>query len=144
MGKKRIAKKKGGGMDASLRSRALARVPRKKVATGILYVRSTYNNTAGTLTDPQGNVLVWSSSGALGFKGTRKGTPYAAAKVGEVIGEKANMMGMQTAQVVVKGVGAGRESLVRAFANKGIDPTAIKDTTPVPFNGPRAPKPRRV
>ena len=84
------------------------------------------------------------SSGALGFKGSRKSTPFAAAKVGEIIGEKAQQMGMKDAQVVIKGVGAGRESALRAFAGKGISITKITDQTPVPFNGPRKKKPRRV
>jgi small subunit ribosomal protein S11 len=84
------------------------------------------------------------SSGALGFKGARKSTPFAAAKVGEIIGEKAGQMGMKEASVVIRGVGAGRESALRAFAGKGIGVTKITDKTPVPFNGPRAPKPRRV
>jgi small subunit ribosomal protein S11 len=84
------------------------------------------------------------SSGALGFKGSRKSTPFAAAKVGEIIGEKATQMGMKDAEVIVRGVGAGRESALRAFAGKGISITRIVDMTPVPFNGPRAPKPRRI
>ncbi len=84
------------------------------------------------------------SSGALGFKGSRKSTPFAAAKVGEIIGEKAQQMGMKDAAVVVRGVGAGRESALRAFAGKGIAITSITDMTPVPFNGPRPKKARRV
>ena len=84
------------------------------------------------------------SSGALGFKGARKSTPFAAAKVGEIIGEKAGQMGMKEAEVIIRGVGAGRESALRAFSGKGIGITKIVDKTPVPFNGPRAPKPRRV
>ena len=84
------------------------------------------------------------SSGALGFKGARKSTPFAAAKVGEIIGDKAQQMGMKEADVVVRGVGAGRESALRAFAGKGITITSITDKTPVPHNGVRAPKPRRV
>ena len=84
------------------------------------------------------------SSGALGFKGSRKSTPFAAAKVGEIIGEKAQQMGMKEAEVIVRGVGAGRESALRAFAGKGIAVTRITDMTPVPFNGPRPKKARRV
>ena len=144
MGKKRVARKKGGGMDSGLRTRALSRVPKKKIAAGKLHVQATYNNTIGTLADLQGNVLIWASSGGLGFKGTRKGTPYAAAKVGEILGEKAGMMNMQSVDVIVKGVGAGRESIIRAFASKGLEIRVIKDMTPVPFNGPRPKKPRRV
>ena len=144
MGKKRVAQKKGGTVDAGLRARALSRAPKKKVASGILYVEATYNNTRLTLTDKAGKVLAWSSSGALGFNGAKKGTPFVAAKIGEVIAEKALMMGMKDVSVVVKGVGMGRESGIRAFAGKGIDITAISDRTPVPHNGPTPRKPRRV
>lgn len=110
----------------------------------MVYVEATYNNTKMCLADEAGNVIVWSSAGSLGFSGAKKGTPFAAAKVGELLGEKAAQMGMKEASVVIKGVGAGRESSVRALAAKGIHVSAIKDTTPVPHNGPRPPKPRRV
>lgn len=143
MGKKRI-KKKSGGSDVSGTSRALNRIPKRKLATGVLNVLATFNNTVVTLTDPKGNTVMAASSGALGFKGSRKSTPFAAAKVGEIIGEKAQQMGMKEAEVVVRGVGAGRESALRAFAGKGIVISKITDRTPVPFNGPRPPKPRRV
>lgn len=143
MGKKRIIKK-GGGSDVSGTSRALNRVPKKKVVTGTLNVLATFNNTIVTLCDAKGNSLITASSGALGFKGSRKSTPFAAAKVGEVIGDKAHQMGMKEASVVIRGVGAGRESALRAFAGKGINITQISDKTPVPFNGPRPPKARRV
>lgn len=143
MGKKRIIKK-GGGSDVSGTSRALTRVPKKKVASGTLHILATFNNTMLTLTDPKGATLIAASSGALGFKGSRKSTPFAAAKVGEVIGDKAQQMGMKDATVIVRGVGAGRESALRAFAGKGIAVTRITDKTPVPHNGPRAPKARRV
>jgi small subunit ribosomal protein S11 len=144
MGKKRIIKKSGGGMDSGLKSRSLARSPKRKVELGVLHIRSTYNNTTMVLTDRSGGALCWSTSGALGFKGAKKGTPFAAAKVGELIGEKAYMMGMQEVNVVVKGVGAGRESSIRGFISKGIGIGSIQDATPVPHNGPKLPKPRRV
>lgn len=89
-------------------------------------------------------MLAWSSSGALGFKGAKKGTPFAAAKVGEMLAEKAHLMGMTEVGIVVRGVGAGREAAVRSFAAKGIDITSLKDKTPVPHNGPKPKKPRRV
>ena len=143
MGKKRIIKK-GGGSDVSGTSRALTRIPKKKVAAGTLNITATFNNTILTLCDTKGNTLIAASSGALGFKGSRKSTPFAAAKVGEIIGEKASQMGMKEATIVVRGVGAGRESALRAFANKGIGVVRITDLTPVPHNGPRAPKARRV
>lgn len=142
MGKKRIIKK--GGSDASASSRALARVPKKKVAVGTLNILATFNNTILTLCDNKGNTLIAASSGALGFKGSRKSTPFAAAKVGEIIGEKASQMAMKDANVVIKGIGAGRESALRGFSSKGITITHITDATPVPHNGPRPPKPRRI
>lgn len=143
MGKKRIIKKSGGS-DTQGASRALSRIPKKKVDIGVLNVFASFNNTLVTLCDAKGNALISASSGALGFKGSRKSTPFAAAKVGEVIGEKATQMGMKEAAVVVRGVGAGRESALRAFAGKGINITKISDRTPVPHNGPRPPKARRV
>lgn len=143
MGKKRIIKK-GGGSDVAGTSRALNRIPKRKLANGRLNILATFNNTLLTLCDTKGNAVMSASSGALGFKGSRKSTPFAAAKVGEIIGEKAQQMGMKDAEVVVRGVGAGRESALRAFSGKGISITQITDMTPVPFNGPRAPKPRRV
>jgi len=143
MGKKRIIKK-GGGSDVSGTSRALNKIPKRKLASGKLNILATFNNTLLTLCDQKGNAVMSASSGALGFKGSRKSTPFAAAKVGEIIGEKAQQMGMKEAEVVVRGVGAGRESALRAFTGKGIGVTKITDMTPVPFNGTRAPKPRRV
>ena len=144
MGKKRIVKKSGGSVNKGLRSRALSKTSKRKMATAILYVHATYNNTKVMLTDTEGNAVAWSSSGALGFAGAKKGTPFAAAKVGELVAEKAQMMGVKSATAVIKGVGAGRESALRAFAGKGVDITAISDRTPVPFNGPRQRRPRRV
>ena len=143
MGKKRIIKK-AGGSDVAGTSRALNRVPKKKVATGRLNILATFNNTIVTLADTKGNALIAASSGAMGFKGSRKSTPFAAAKVGEIIGEKASQMGMREAEVIISGIGAGRESALRAFAGKGISISKIIDRTPVPHNGPRAKKPRRV
>jgi len=143
MGKKRIMKKSGGS-DVAGTSRALNRIPKRKLAAGKLNILATFNNTLVTLCDAKGNAVMSASSGALGFKGSRKSTPFAAAKVGEIIGEKAQQMGMKDAEVIVRGVGAGRESALRAFAGKGIGITRITDQTPVPFNGPRAPKARRI
>lgn len=142
MGKKRIIKK--GGNDSSASSRALARIPKKKVAIGTLNILATFNNTLLTLCDNKGNALIAASSGALGFKGSRKSTPFAAAKVGEILGEKASQMGMKDASVIIRGIGAGRESALRGFSSKGITITSIVDQTPVPHNGPRPPKPRRI
>lgn len=144
MGKKRIVKKGGGELDQGLRSRSLARVPRKRVGTGVLCVQSTYNNTKVLLTDTKGDALASCSSGALGFKGAKKGTPFAAAKVAELVADKAVLMDVKEVQVMVKGVGSGREAAIRAFAAKGIDLIAIRDVTPNPHNGPRPKKARRV
>ncbi|OHA93301.1 MAG: 30S ribosomal protein S11 [Candidatus Zambryskibacteria bacterium RIFCSPHIGHO2_12_FULL_38_34] len=117
---------------------------KKKVESGILHVRSTYNNTELVLTDKKGNVLAVSSSGKLGFKGAKKGTPFAAAKVGETLGAKAQTLGIKEIGVIVKGVGSGRESGIRGFISKGINLISIKDATPIPYNGPKPKKPRRV
>jgi small subunit ribosomal protein S11 len=144
MGKKRIIKKSGGEVDQGLRSKSLARATKKKIESGTLHVQATYNNTKVLLSDKSGNAIVMSSSGALGFSGAKKSTPFAAAKVGELIGEKAAMIGVKEVDVIVRGVGAGRESAVRAFSSKGINITSIKDATPVPHNGPRPKKARRV
>ncbi|MCW9054747.1 MAG: 30S ribosomal protein S11 [Candidatus Pacebacteria bacterium] len=144
MGKKRIIKKAGGEASAGLKSRSLSRIPKKKLDSGILHVQATFNNTKLLLTDKNGNAVMSSSSGGLGFKGAKKGTPFAAAKVGELLGEKAQMIGLKEVNVVVKGAGSGRESSLRAFSAKGIDITSIKDVTPLPHNGPRPKKPRRV
>lgn len=143
MGKKRIIKK-GGSNSESGTSRALQRIPKKKIAVGTLNILASFNNTIVTLCDAKGNSLISASSGTLGFKGSRKSTPFAAAKVGEIIGDKALQMGMKDANVVIRGIGAGRESALRAFAGKGITVTKIADQTPVPHNGPRPPKERRV
>lgn len=144
MGKKRIIKKNTSGVDSSLKARSLSKALKRKLTEGILYVESTYNNTRVTLTDKEGNTLAWSSSGALGFKGAKKGTPFAASKIGELIGEKASQSGIKEVSVIVKGVGSGRESAIRSFAAFNIDLTTIEDRTPVPHNGPKAPRPRHV
>jgi len=144
MGKKRIVKQKGQRVDKGLRTRALSRGAKRKISTGVLSITSTFNNTIVTLSDAEGNTVMASSSGALGFKGAKKGTPFAAAKVGELIGEKAANLGVKEVDVVVKGAGSGRESAIRSFASQGIDLNRIIDKTPVPHNGVRAPKARRV
>ena len=144
MGKKRIIRKSGGTVDQGLKSRSLSRVAKRSITAGVLHIHATYNNTKVLLADKEGNTVAWSSSGALGFAGAKKGTPFAAAKVGELVGEKASMTGVKEVDVVIRGVGAGRESALRAFAGKGIEVSKIADDTPVPHNGPRPPKPRRI
>ena len=144
MGKKRIIRKSGGSVDQGLKSRSLARMSKKNITAGTLHIHATYNNTKVLLSDKTGNTVAWSSSGALGFSGAKKGTPFAAAKVGEIVGDKAAIIGIKEVDVVIRGVGAGRESALRGFAGKGIDVTRIADDTPIPHNGPRPPKPRRI
>jgi small subunit ribosomal protein S11 len=143
MGKKKIVNKGGddGAKSGATRQKKLSR---RKMDTGILYVQSTFNNTKILLADEKGNAVCSSSSGALGFRGAKKGTPFAAAKAAETLAEKAEAMGLKSVKVVVKGVGSGRESSIRGFISKGVQITSIEDRTPVPFNGPKAPKPRRV
>ena len=116
----------------------------RHVPSGRAYVQATYNNTIVTLTDPNGNVLSWSSSGLCGFKGPKKATPYAAGLVVKDAAEKAVDYGLQEVNVLVKGVGSGREAAVRALNANGLNVLSIKDMTPIPHNGCRAPKPRRV
>ena len=116
----------------------------KNIIAGTLHIHATFNNTKVLLADKGGNTIAWSSSGSLGFSGAKKGTPFAAAKVGELVGDKANIIGLKEVDVIIRGVGAGRESALRAFASKGIDVMRISDDTPVPHNGPRPPKPRRI
>ncbi len=141
MGKKRIVKSSNSG---DQKGKTSSRSSKKKVSEGILYVEATFNNTKVALTDKKGNVLAWSSSGSLGFRGAKKGTPFAAAKVGDVVAEKGEAFGVKEVDVIVKGVGTGRESAIRSFMTRGIEVTSIKDKTPVPFNGPKPKKPRRV
>ena len=123
---------------------AKPKTSKKKVVSGVLHIDATFNNTKVLFSDKGGNTLFWSSSGSLGFKGAKKGTPFAASKVGDVIGSKASLMGVKDADVVVLGVGSGREPAIRAFMAHGIEITSIQDATPVPHNGPKAKKPRRV
>ena len=117
---------------------------RKNIPRGRVFVSSTFNNTIVTVTDTQGNTVSWSSAGAHGFKGSRKSTPYAAQMTAEDAGRKAMDHGMKTVAVEVKGPGAGRESALRALQAVGFIVTSIKDVTPVPHNGCRPPKRRRV
>lgn len=142
MGKKKIVTTKESNTEA--KSTPVS-VSKKRVDVGTLAIQSTYNNTIVTLCDAKGNSLGQSSSGAIGFRGAKKGTPFAAAKIGELLGAKAQAMGMKQINVVIKGVGSGRESSLRGFISKGnFEVLSIKDVTPVPHNGPRPPKPRRV
>jgi small subunit ribosomal protein S11 len=117
---------------------------KKNVGTGIAHVQSTFNNTIVTVTDLAGNVICWSSAGSRGFKGSRKSTPFAAQLAAEDAARKAQDHGMSTVAIFVKGPGAGRESALRAFQTTGMRVTLIRDVTPIPHNGCRPPKRRRV
>ena len=122
----------------------VAKLPKKKVASGVLHIEASFNNTKILFSDKSGNTLFWSSAGSLGFKGAKKGTPFAASKVGDLVGGKVAALGVRDADVVVLGVGSGREPAIRAFMAHGVEITSIKDATPIPHNGPKAKKPRRV
>ncbi|MFC4559644.1 30S ribosomal protein S11 [Virgibacillus kekensis] len=117
---------------------------KKNIETGIAHIRSTFNNTIVTITDTQGNSIGWSSAGSLGFKGSRKSTPFAAQMAAETAAKTAVDNGMKTLEVTVKGPGAGREAAIRSLQAAGLEVTAIRDVTPVPHNGCRPPKRRRV
>ena len=117
---------------------------RKNVEKGVAHIRSTFNNTIVTITDVQGNAIAWVTSGELGFKGSKKSTPYAAQTAAEHAAKIAVDNGMKTVEVLVRGPGAGRESAIRALATAGLEITMIKDVTPIPHNGCRPPKRRRV
>jgi small subunit ribosomal protein S11 len=117
---------------------------KKNISTGVVYIASTFNNTMITITDVSGNVLAWSSAGARGFKGSRKSTPFAAQVAAGDAAAKAMEHGLKTVTVLVKGPGAGRESALRAIAAAGLKVTLIRDVTPIPHNGCRPPKRRRV
>lgn len=121
-----------------------SRKEKKHISIGAAYIQATFNNTIVTITDQTGGVVAWSSSGGLGFKGSRKGTPYAAQMAAENAAKKAIDFGMKQVDVFIKGPGAGRESAIRALQAAGLDINLIKDVTPVPHNGCRPPKRRRV
>lgn len=144
MGKKRLVTTGDGAAKEGAPKTPSSKQPKRKIDIGVLHIESTYNNTKAILTDEKGNALASSSAGALGFKGAKKGTPFAAAKVGEILAGKAKLFGVKEIRAVIKGVGSGRESALRSFISKGFGLASIRDVTPVPHNGPRPPKPRRV
>lgn len=150
MGKKRIIKKteeellkERERVEAALKKEIKIRVP-QRIKEGKVFIFSSYNNTIMTLTDSQGNTLTWASAGNVGFKGTKKGTPFAASKVAEVLLQRARKLGIDKVEILVKGIGSGRESAIRSLANRGLDIISIQDVTPIPHNGCRPPKVRRV
>jgi len=117
---------------------------KRHIQTGIAHIQATFNNTLVTITDMGGNVIVWGSAGSLGFKGSRKSTPFAAQRAAEVVAKKAMEHGMKQVDVFVKGPGSGRESAIRALQAAGLKVNLIRDVTPIPHNGCRPPKRRRV
>ncbi|GIW16425.1 MAG: 30S ribosomal protein S11 [Dehalococcoidia bacterium] len=126
------------------KNRRLKRRERKSIPRGRAYIKSTFNNTLVTLTDPNGNVIAWASAGASGFKGSRKGTPFAAQMASENAARRAMEHGLQSVEVYVRGAGSGREAAIRSLQAAGLTITAIRDVTPIPHNGCRPPKRRRV
>ena len=126
------------------KKKAFKKREKKHVPSGVAYIQATFNNTIVAISDPVGNILAWSSSGSLGFRGSRKGTPFAAQQAAQRVAAAAVDSGMRVVEVRVKGPGSGRESAIRALAAAGLEIRAIKDVTPVPHNGCRPPKKRRV
>ncbi len=132
------------GAKAGARRAGTKRKERKNVPHGVASIAATFNNTIVAITDPTGNILSWSSAGRIGFKGSRKGTPFAATQAAIAAGNAAKAFGMRSVEVRVKGPGAGRESAIRALQTVGIEVKSIRDVTPIPHNGCRPPKRRRV
>jgi small subunit ribosomal protein S11 len=144
MGKKKVVQKLGDtGVEEKVKAQGAAGLS-KKVDSGTVYVNASYNNTVITVADSNGNVLAWSSAGALGFSGPKKATPFAASKIVAALSEKMKKSGPFNINIVVKGVGSGRDSTIRTFAAQGFNILSIRDATPIPHNGPRPPKVRRV
>ena len=145
MGKKKVAEKQADAANKAGESAPKTAVKKSKaVEKAKIYINATYNNTVITVADLKGNVLAWASAGSLGFVGPKKATPFAASKIVSVIGEKIAPYGITEAEIYVKGVGSGRDSALRSFINRGLTITLIKDRTPIPHNGPRPPKTRRI
>lgn len=150
MGKKKVAQKsteevlkEAGSLEETMARKKTAAV-KQRIEKGRVYVNASYNNTFITVTDEKGQVVTWMSAGSLGFSGPKKSTPFAASKVAEAIVEKIQRSGPFKVEVLVRGLGSGRDSAVRSLAAKGLEITSLKDVTPIPHNGPRPRKPRRV
>jgi small subunit ribosomal protein S11 len=138
------AQKKTSGNQKAGKNKKFKKRERKNVPFGLVHIQATFNNTIVTITDGQGNTLSWKSSGSLGFRGSRKGTPFAAQQAAQNAANQARDHGLRSVDVRVSGPGSGRESAVRALAAAGIDVRSIRDVTPIPHNGCRPPKRRRV
>ena len=150
MGKKKIVKQSGSDAlkQADKIQNAVARSKskgvNKKLEHALVYVAASYNNTSITVTNDKGDVVAWATSGSLGFNGPKKSTPFAASKIVAAIAEKLRKSNLKSIEIIVKGVGTGRDSAIRSLANQGFDIVSIKDVTPVPHNGPKPKKTRRV
>ena len=147
MGKKRFITKSGEDTNKSkqkVSSKKAKASPKKHLEAGRAYIQVSYNNTKVSITDSKGELVAWSSAGSLGFRGPKKATAFAASKVVATLMEKVKKIGLKTVEIYVKGIGGGRETAIRSLVNQGLDVTMIKDITPMPHNGPRPPKARRV
>lgn len=144
MGKKRVIQKTDEVAVAQHASPTRSIQTSKKVHHGMAFIKASYNNMMILITDEKGDALAWSSSGLLGFSGAKKATPFAAARVAENVVEKTAKLGLKEVDVLIRGVGSGRDSAIRALANHGLNITSIRDITPIPHNGPRLRKARRV
>jgi small subunit ribosomal protein S11 len=151
MGKKRVVKKTEEELlaereerEKTIKAKEKKAIKKSRVKSGRIYINATYNNTVITLTDSKGDTLAWVTAGSLGFKGTKKATPYAASRVATVIGNKAEKIGVQEIDIYIKGVGSGRNSALKSLSNRTIKIKSINDVTPIPHNGCRPPKTRRV
>jgi len=150
MGKKRVITKtkeellkEREKVEAAVKKEIKLKAP-QKVKEGRIYIYSSYNNTILTLTDNQGKVLYWTSAGRIGFKGTKKGTPFAASRVAEAMAQAAYKLKVKKIKVLIKGIGSGRNSAIKSLAARDLDIVSVKDVTPIPHNGCRPKKPRRV
>jgi small subunit ribosomal protein S11 len=150
MGKKKIKEQTAEGLvPEKEKAETAAQVSQpakksKKIEEGRVYINVSYNNTVITVTDMRGDVLAWASAGSLGFSGPKKATPFASSKVVAVVAEKLKNTGPHKVEIIVKGIGGGRDSAIRSLINQGFDVLSIRDATPIPHNGPRPPKVRRV
>jgi len=149
MGKKKVIEQ--SGVDLAKTAGSEGAVPKsptgkksKRIEKGIIFIKASYNNTLVSATDSKGNIIAWVSSGSMGFSGPKKATPFASSKVIATLGEKLKNTGPIDVDVVVRGVGGGRDSALRSLLNHGFNILSIKDVTPIPHNGPKPPKPRRV
>ncbi len=144
MGKKRIVSRTEARGEEKFRQVTAKKVRGRKLTKGRVYIHASYNNTIITLTDMEGNVISCISTGMLGFSGPKRSTPFAAIQTAKALASRIDSTGLQDIEVYVKGIGSGREAAIRALAGEGFNVTFIKDITPIPFGGPRPPKPRKV